>query len=205
MIREQVKPKAVPLEKNTDIVPTCHYGVFDLETQRSAQEVGGWHHAEQMGISVGVIYDSKLDEYLVFRENEINALVNHLRQLELVIGFNNKRFDNKVLSAYTNFVLSQLPTLDILEVVHKRLGYRLSLDRLAEHTVGAKKSADGLQALKWYKEGRLDLIIKYCRQDVKMTRDLFLFGLKNKYLLFKNKSGRVVRCPVDFSSFLRNH
>jgi len=102
------------------------------------------------------------------------------------------------LSTYTSFALDSLPTLDLLEVVKNRLGYRLSLDHLAEQTLGVKKTADGLQALKWYKEGRLDLIIDYCRQDVEITRELFLYGLENGYLLFKNKAGSKVRCPVAF-------
>jgi DEAD/DEAH box helicase domain-containing protein len=87
-----------------------------------------------------------------------------------------------------------------MEKITERLGYRLSLDRLAEHTLGMKKSADGLQALQWFKEGRMEEIISYCRQDVIITRDIFLFGLKNRYLLFKNKAGSIVRLPVDFST-----
>ena len=86
----------------------------------------------------------------------------------------------------------------IMEIITSRLGYRLSLDRLAEHTLGVKKSANGLQALQWYKEGRIDKIIEYCSKDVEITRDLFLFGVKNGFLLFKNKAGNAVRCPVDF-------
>ena len=126
------------------------------------------------------------------------ALVRHLQQLDLVVGFNNKRFDNRVLSAYTSFNLNGLPTLDILEEITTRLGYRLSLDRLAENTLGVKKSGDGLQALQWYKEGRMADLIGYCRRDVEITRDLYLFGLEKRYLLFTNKAGNVVRLPVRF-------
>ncbi|MCK5340171.1 MAG: DEAD/DEAH box helicase [Desulfobulbaceae bacterium] len=187
------------MDEGTDAEPVgSRYCVFDLETKRSAQEVGGWHRAERMGISVGVVYDSGQDEYLVFREDEIEELVISLQRFDLVIGFNNKRFDNRVLSAYTDIKLHALPTLDLLEEVKKRLGYRLSLDALAQYTLGVKKSADGLMALKWYKEGRIDKIIKYCRKDVEITRNLYLFGLQNKYLLFQNKAGTVVRCPVNF-------
>jgi DEAD/DEAH box helicase domain-containing protein len=172
-----------------------HYVVFDLETQRSAAEVGGWHRADQMGISVGVVYDSQADGFFTYLEADIDQLVEHLHSPELVVGFNNKRFDNTVLSAYTSKDLSRLNTLDILEVVKKRLGYRLSLDRLAEQTLGVSKSADGLLALQWYKQGRIDKIINYCRSDVAITRDLLLFGFEKGYLLFKNKAGQVVRCP----------
>ena len=174
------------------------YGVFDVETQRSAAEVGGWHRAERMGVSVAVLYDSGSDSYFTYRENEVSGLISHLKELDLVVGFNNKRFDNRVLSAYTTLDLGSLPTLDILEEVKNRLGYRLSLDSLAEHTLEVKKSGHGLLALKWYKEGRIDKIIEYCRKDVEITRDLFLYGIRNNCLLFQNKAGHTVRCPVNF-------
>jgi DEAD/DEAH box helicase domain-containing protein len=180
--------------------PPSRYGVFDVETKRSAAEVGGWHRADRMGISVAVLYDSASDSFRTYLEKDVPDLVRDLQTLDLVVGFNNKRFDNRVLSAYTVRNLASLPTLDIMEKITERLGYRLSLDRLAEHTLGMKKSADGLQALQWFKEGRMEEIISYCRQDVIITRDIFLFGLKNRYLLFKNKAGSIVRLPVDFSA-----
>ena len=191
---------AGPEKKIPKAEPPARYGVFDVETQRSAVEVGGWHRADRMGISVAVLYDSALDSFKTYLEKDIPELISDLQTFDLVVGFNNKRFDNKVLSAYSLFNLASLPTLDIMEVITNRLGYRLSLDRLAEHTLGVKKSADGLRALQWYKEGKIDDIINYCLQDVRITRDLFLFGLKNRYLLFKNKAGSIVRLPVDFST-----
>ena len=191
---------AGPEKKIAQAAVPARYGVFDVETQRSAAEVGGWHRADRMGISVAILYDSVADCFNTYLEKDIPDLVRDLQTFDLVVGFNNKRFDNKVLSAYSVFNFASLPTLDIMEKIANRLGYRLSLDRLAEHTLGVKKSADGLQALQWYKEGRMEEIISYCRQDVKITRDIFLFGLKNRFLLFKNKAGAVVRLPVDFST-----
>jgi len=185
-----------------EILPS-RFGVFDLETIRSAEEVGGWHRAAEMGISVAVVYDSELDGCVTYLENEIDGLVDHLQQLDLIVGFNNKRFDNRVLSGYSSVNFQQLPTLDLLEEISNHLGYRLSLDRLAEHTLGEKKSANGLQALQWYKEGKIDLIQKYCRKDVEITRDLFLFGLENRYFLFHNKAGKTVRLPVDLGRTIK--
>ena len=191
-----------PERKIEKVNPPARYCVFDVETKRSAAEVGGWHRADRMGISVVVLYDSASDNFRTYLEKDMPELIKDLQSFELVIGFNNKRFDNKVLSAYTVFNLASLPTLDIMEVITNRLGYRLSLDRLAEHTLGVKKTANGLMALKWYKEGKMEEIISYCRQDVKITRDIFLFGLENRYLLFQNKAGSVVRVPVDFSEYI---
>lgn len=172
------------------------YGVFDLETIRSAEEVGGWGRVERMGMSLGVVYDSVLDDYVTYLENEAEQLVEHLARLDLIVGFNNRRFDNRVLSGYTTFALNNLPTLDLLEEVHNYLGYRLSLNGIAEQTLGVKKLADGLQALKWYKEGKIELIQKYCRYDVEITKNLLLHCLEQGFLLFKNKAGQTVRLPL---------
>jgi len=184
-----------PAPRGLDALPE-RYGVFDLETIRSADEVGGWNKAEKMGISVAVLFDSTLGDCVTYLEHEVDRLVEHMQQLELVVGFNNKRFDNRVLAGYTSKDLSKIPTLDLLEEVHGYLGYRLSLNSLAANTLGSEKSADGLQALQWYKEGRIDLIQKYCKKDVEITRDLFLFALTEGYLVFSNKARQKVRLPL---------
>jgi DEAD/DEAH box helicase domain-containing protein len=175
-----------------------YFGVLDLETQRSAKEVGGWHRAELMGISCVVFYDSKEDNYFEFTESQIPTVVDHLKKFDLIVGFNIKRFDYKVLAGYSDYDFKGLPTLDILEQVHKHLGFRLSLDHLARITLDRKKTADGLQALKWWKQGRLRDIIDYCRQDVAITKELFLFGQKHGYLLFMDSKGRKARIPVNW-------
>ncbi|MCD4755198.1 MAG: ribonuclease H-like domain-containing protein, partial [Deltaproteobacteria bacterium] len=174
------------------------FGVFDLETQLSAQEVGGWHRADLMRVSCAVLFDSERDTFLEFLEPDIPELIEHLSELPLIIGFNLKRFDYKVLSAYSDLDFWGLPTLDILEDIYRRLGYRLSLDHLAGVTLGTQKTADGMQALRWWKQGKIKEILEYCNKDVAITRDLFLYGYKKGYLLFRNKAGKVVRILVDW-------
>ena len=173
------------------------YGVLDIETRRSAKEVGGWNRSEKMGVSCAVLYDSKTDIYQVYLQKDIELLCEDLHKLDQVIGFNIIKFDYKVLSGLSDFDFFSLPTLDILVKVYKRLGYRLSLDHLATQTLGCSKSADGLMALKWWEQGRIDKIIEYCKQDVRVTRDLYLYGKKNRFLVFKNKAGNQVRVPVN--------
>lgn len=174
-----------------------HYCVFDLETKRSAEEVGGWRNAYRMGLSAAVVYDAVLNGFVTYFEDESERLIEHLKSCSLVVGFNHRRFDYQVLSAYTNIDLLELPSLDLLEVIKDRLGYRLSLNRLVEYTLGEKKSADGLQALQWYREGKFQEIVEYCRKDVELTRNLFLFGVEHGHVLFRNKAGKTVRLPLD--------
>jgi len=198
--RRRTVSKAEPaLSQPTPVKSSAiHYGVFDLETQRSAKEVGGWHRADLMKVSCGVLYDSAEDRCIEYLEEQVPELIDHLKTLDCVIGFNSKRFDYNVLKGYTDFDFKRLPSLDILEEVHRHLGYRLSLDNLAQATLGSQKSADGLQALKWWKQKRMQELLKYCRKDVEITRDLFLYGRENGYLLFNNKAGHTVRVPVIF-------
>lgn len=182
----------------TQEAENLYYGVFDLETQRSAAEVGGWHRADQMGISCAVLYDSREETYLNFLENQVDDFIDRLKQFDLVVGFNVKHFDYRVVSGYSTFDFNRINTLDILEDIYDHLGFRISLAHLAEVTLDTQKTADGLQALKWWKQGRVDEIVAYCRQDVRITRDLYLFGKKNGYLLFNNKTGETVRIPVKW-------
>ncbi len=154
-------------------------------------------NGEIIGVSVGVVFDSQLGDCVTYLEQDIQDLIEHLQNLDLVVvGFNNKRFDNRVLSGYTDVNFSKLPTLDLLEEVHNHLGYRLSLNRLAQTTLGVEKTADGLQAPKWYKEGKIDLIQRYYRKDVEITRDLLFHGLEQGYFLFTNKAKQEVRLPL---------
>lgn len=183
-----------PVRASADL----RYGVLDLETRRSADEVGGWHRADRMGISCVVLYDAGEERYIEYLQDQVELLVARLRELDLVIGFNIKKFDYAVLGGHSTFHFQNLPTLDLLEKVKQQLGFRLSLDHLAGETLGAKKTADGLQALRWWKEGRLRDIIDYCRADVEITRELYRFGRDQGYVLFRNKAGQQVRMPAGW-------
>lgn len=172
--------------------------ILDVETRRSAQEVGGWHNAAAMGVSCAVLWDMQSGTFEDYLQEDLPAMTRRLTQFDLVVGFNVLGFDYRVLRGCLDFDFHALPTLDILKVVLDRLGYRLSLDHLARHTLGVRKSGHGLESLRWWKEGRVDQIIAYCRDDVAITRDLYLFGRDNGFLLFQNKSCKLVRLPVDW-------
>lgn len=179
--------------------PPERYLVFDVETRRSAAEVGGWHRAERMGVSVAVCYDSVEDSFFSYGEDDLSGLFERMRRASAVVGFNSIRFDNAVLAPFAPFDLGAMPCVDLLACVRSRLNYRVSLDNLGSATLGEPKSSDGLQALRWWKEGRVDEIRQYCQKDVDITRRLYLHGLEKGYLLFFAKSGQRVRVPVDFA------
>jgi len=179
--------------------PAAHRVIFfDLETQRSAAEVGGWHNAHLMRLALAVIYDTQTEAFETFFEKDVHRLVERLGEADLVVGFNIISFDYAVLRGYTDADLSALPTFDMLAAIHKRLGYRLALGHLAEETLGASKGADGLQSLIWWKEGRVDEIEQYCRQDVSLLVDLLDHATENGHLCFRTKRGDRVRLPAPW-------
>ena len=175
-----------------------HVVVFDLETQLSAAEVGGWNKTSLMRVSCGIAWDSREDRFITFFEDRIDELIALLQRADLVVGFNVIGFDYSVLRGYSRCDFRELNTLDILREVHAHLHYRVSLQGLAAATLNAGKTADGLQALRWWKQGRLDLIEEYCRHDVQLTRDLFRHGLDKGFLLFDRKNEGRMRVPVDW-------
>ncbi len=179
--------------------PPAHYLVFDVETRYSAAEVGGWHRADLMGVSVVVAYDSSDDQWLTYGQDDLADLFERMRQADAVVGYNSLRFDYAVLRPFAPFDLRALPEVDLLLRVQEHLSYRLKLDNLGQATLNAAKSADGLQALRWWKEGRIDEIATYCRKDVELTRDLYLYGLEHGHVLFTNKAGQKARIQVDFA------
>ncbi len=173
--------------------------IFDLETQKTAQEVGGWKNPHLMKVSIAVAYDSIEDKFYSFEEEELSHLIQMLQTADPIVGFNIKRFDYQVLGAYTDIEkLINLPTFDILEDIHKRLGFRLSLDHLALNTLNKGKIGNGLMAVEWFKKGDIEKLKKYCQQDVVVTKELFYHGLKKGYLVYKHK-GRRCRLLVNWN------
>ena len=171
---------------------------FDLETQKSADDVDGWGNIHLMELAVGVVWDSLEQKFFSYLENEAPQLVGKLKTADLVVGFNVVKFDYGVLQPYADFDLQEITTFDMLVDIQKLLGHRLGLNHLAENTLNAKKSADGLVSLEWYKEGKIDKVVEYCKQDVKITRDLFLYGESHGHVKYATRSGTVKPLAVDW-------
>ena len=193
------KVKPSPPKRSPRAESTGGTVLFDLETQFSAADVGGWQNAHRMLVAIGVVCYLEEGRLESFGESEIGSLIERLENADLVVGFNIARFDYKVLSGYTGVdYRRRLSTLDLLEEIHKKLGFRLSLDHLANATLGVSKSADGLQSLEWVKQGRLDLVEEYCRRDVEILRDLYLFGRRMGHVLYVDRADRKVKLPVEW-------
>lgn len=171
---------------------------FDLETQKSADEVGGWDKIRDMRMSLGVTYSTARGGYEIYGENRVNDLIRELQRADLVVGFNNLRFDYEVLHGYTIFDLSQVPTLDMLVELQKTLQHRLSLDSIAVATFGLEKTSEGLQAIEWFRQGKMLEIAEYCCFDVKLTKLVHEYGVSRRQLFYKNRFGAKLSVAVNW-------
>ncbi len=157
--------------------------VLDVETQKGFNEVDR-KKLHLLKISVACIYDSKTDAYLAFEEKELLKLDEVLKQADLIVGFNIRDFDMEVLAPYLLTPVKNFPLLDLLVEFEKVRGHRISLQSLAQATLGTSKSGTGLDALQLYKDGRMDELKKYCFDDVRITKDLYEYGAKHGMVKF---------------------
>lgn len=175
------------------------YIVFDLETQNIFQDVGSTD-VTSLDISVGSFYDSVDDTYTTVSVDELVKVWPIIEKADALVGYNSNHFDIPLLNKYYPGDLTHIKSIDLLESIRESLGRRLRLDSVAQATVGAKKSADGLQAVRWWREGKIDEIKKYCEQDVRVTKKVFDYALKNGHVLFKD-GYRKREIPIDTSSW----
>jgi DEAD/DEAH box helicase domain-containing protein len=160
--------------------------VLDLETQKSFQEVGGRGKNHLLKVSVAVIYDYSTGKYTAYEEHELPKLGPILHTADQIIGYNIKDFDFEVIQPYLNFNIHEIPALDLLEEIAKVLRHRIKLEVVAQGTLGSGKSGSGLEAILYYQNGRMDLLKKYCTDDVKITKQIYDYALKNQKLLYKD-------------------
>lgn len=174
--------------------------VLDLETKYTFRQ---YSDPKKLGISVVGVYDYKNEVLKSFFENELMRLYPLLENASFLIGFNINSFDLPVVQGYYPGNTSQFKTLDILEEIKNVLGRRLALNDIVKATLGKKKSGHGLQAINYYKEGKLEELKKYCLDDVVLTKEVFEYGVKNGAIYYKDVSGKVA-VKVDWKKYLKD-
>ena len=173
--------------------------IVDVETLRSARQVGGWHRVHRMGLALAVVCFLEEDRFETFLESQVLELISALRSAQLVIGFNSEAFDFRVLAGYTGADVGRLvPSLDLMSDAYQESGVRRGLQHFASETLGIGKEGDGMQSLQWVREGRLDLVESYCRRDVEVTRDLYLFGRREGFLRYRNRKDESMELRVEW-------
>ena len=172
---------------------------FDLETQNLFQDVGGRENIEKLRVACAVTWSTLRQDFKVYWEKDIPALIEELKSATNIIGFNLRGFDYLVLQPYspgTRF--ASLPTLDMLLDLQKLLGFRVSLDSIAGSTLGTAKSADGTQSVEWFRAGELDKVAEYCKADVEITRRIYEFGRDHGHIFYRSKLGSKLKVEIKW-------
>lgn len=155
-----------------------HKVVLDIETKNTF-EMAGSPDPVALDLSLLVVYDYEQDKYISYLEKDLPELWKLLERTDLIIGFNQDHFDMPILNKYYYGDLLKIKTLDILTEIKNAWGRRISLNRVASGTLGTKKSGSGLDAIAWWKSGEIEKIRKYCEDDVRITKDVYEYALKN--------------------------
>jgi DEAD/DEAH box helicase domain-containing protein len=173
--------------------------VFDLETQNLFEDVGGRSNIGALRVSCAVTWSSARQDFAVYWENEVPALIVELKSAGRVIGYNVKGFDYEVLRPYApNERLQFLPTLDIMNDLFQTLSFRPPLDSVARATLGEAKSASGLQAVEWWRAGEREKLVEYCKVDVDVTRRIYDFGCEFGYVQYFTRLGSKQKVKVNW-------
>jgi len=183
--------------------------IFDVETKKLFSDVLS-DDPGLLGVSIVSVYKRILDdeqkeregEMLSFWEKDFDRMWPWFTTADRIIGFNTLKFDIPALRPYTKIDLEKLNHLDIMDLVHQKIGRKLSLNSLAQETLGNVKIDKGTNAvLYWVKKDpeSLEKLQNYCEADVILTRDLYDFGKKNGFLKYKDKWNDSVRVEIDFS------
>ncbi len=176
--------------------------VFDIETSNTFADLKDRSKITDLNMSVIGVYDYRTDEYAIFEATDLGALIERLQEKPLLVGFNSRRFDVPILQKYIPFPIQKFPQLDMLEIVHKTLGHRISLDNIAKGTLNSSKSGNGLDAVRYFQEGNMDALKKYCLDDVRITKDVYEYGATNNELIFVDKfkgGNRVVKVDWEIA------
>lgn len=173
-----------------------NYLVFDIETKNIFQDVGSNNPAD-LDISVISVYNSKTDKIESFLEEDLLKMWPAFETTDAIIGYNSEHFDIPLLNKYYPGDLNQIKSIDLMVYIRESLGRRPKLDDIASATLNIKKSGHGLEAVKWWKEGKIEEIKKYCEDDVKITKDLYHFALKNKFVKLRDFSGKIIQIDLN--------
>ncbi len=176
--------------------------VIDLETKKSFAEVGGERNIAQLGVSVAGVYSYGTDSFVALEEHELPQLEDMLHRTTHIVGFNINHFDIPVLKQYIKdlAVFERIAVTDLYQDAVDFLGHRVGLNAVAEATLGESKSGHGLEALEWFRQGRVEEVKKYCLDDVRLTRDVYEYGKKHGHILFRSfADNKIHSVPVEWA------
>jgi DEAD/DEAH box helicase domain-containing protein len=160
---------------------------FDIET--SGEFKSGLVDPSALDLAVVAIHDSETNEFSSYLQEDLPKLWPIFEKADIIIGYNSDHFDIPILNKYYAGDLTTIRSVDLLKEIKNSLGRRLKLDSIAEATLGRKKIGSGLESIQWWKDGLVEKVCEYCIEDVRITRDIYNYAIKNGSLKYKDFDG----------------
>jgi hypothetical protein len=166
--------------------------VFDFETEpfsdefyKASSPAARLKHAPKLRI--GGVYDEANDSYTFYEPADAPALIAHLKGADEIVSFNGRNFDLLVLSRHHGLSATDRKRLnakhhDLLEIVVGEIGFRVSLNNLAQRNLGERKMVGGKEM------ANLDIttLAEACCSDISQTHRLYLKWLNGTLDLPRN-------------------
>lgn len=168
---------------------------FDIETSNTFDETGSPDPAD-LDLSVVCVHDSETGEITSYFQEELDKLWPLMEKADALVGYNSDHFDIPLLNKYYSGDLTKIKSIDLMNEIKKSFGRRVKLDDVVQATLGEAKSAHGLQAIIWWRQGEKEKVVEYCKQDVNVTRNLFDFMKENKFV-YLEKDGQKIKIEID--------
>ncbi len=172
---------------------------LDIETKNFFSDVGS-NDPTDLDIAVVCLHDSFDDQYKSFLEQDFSKLWGILEQADVLVTWNGDHFDIPLLGKYYSGDLTKIKSVDLMKEAQKVLGRRLKLDGVCGATLGVNKSGDGIESVEWWRNGEVDKVIKYCIDDVRLTKELYDYALANNHLKYSD-AGTIKQIKLDTSKW----
>ena len=169
---------------------------FDIETANTFEEAGSWEPAD-LQFAVLCAHDSTTGEITAYLEKDLPELWKVFAEADVLVGWNSDHFDIPHIARRYPGNIERMRSVDLMKELQKVVGRRIKLDDVAQATLGVGKSANGLQSIVWWRQGKVQEVIDYCKQDVQVTRDLFDYALEHGHLKYPSKEEGVLEAKLD--------
>jgi len=156
---------------------------WDLETKQLIQDVRGISRVEKIAnleiscvsyltlTSLSEIETAEVTTLWFDAETGFAPLLDAFDKATKIVSYNGICFDHLVLKKHYEDVnrhrRHEEKVHDVFDRLREATGTWFKLDALLENNNLAKKEADGIQAVKWFAEGKRELLQSYCESDVR--------------------------------------
>lgn len=181
-------------------VPCKPCGQFPTNAESGIVIEGGEDALHCLPMSVGALRDTEEKETYIYEEENAYELIKHLHSVDLIVGYNLRRFDYIVLEKYGGTMLKFLPTFDMFLEIQRKTDSMISLNNIVKRTLEIEVEKLGAKAVNEWWYGDKQKVIDYCKSDVEISQKIFNYACRNKYLKYWDWNERSI-VEIDTSEW----